>query len=129
MKNPIKEKGDSKLFFAFTLICGILNTVWFVVYLICLALRSQAFNTAQTNMILSGQSTYTVEVTSPFFAILKVLSYLLPVIIAVWTVLIIVNDKKNRKLCDKWIIGSVFGAELVSVILVTADITMLHMVF
>ena len=27
MKNPIKEKGDSRLFFVFTLISGIVNTL------------------------------------------------------------------------------------------------------
>lgn len=129
MKNPIKEKGDSKAFFVFTLISGVLNTAWFVIYLICLALRTQAFNTAQTNMMLSGQSSYTVEVTSPFFTVLKFLAYLLPVIITVWTVLMLVNDRKNKKLCDKWLIGTVFGMELVSALLITADITMLHMVF
>lgn len=129
MKNPIKEKGDSRLFFVFTLISGIVNTLWLAVYTVCLILRNQAFNTAQTNMILSGQSTYTVEVTSPFFGILKVLAYVLPVIITVWTVLLLVNDRKNKKLCDKWLIAAVFGAELISALLITADITMWHMVF
>lgn len=129
MKNPIKEKGDSRAFFIFTLIFGALNAAWFIIYLICLALRNQAFNTAQTNMMLSGQSSYTVEVSSPFFTVLKLLAYILPVIITVWTVLLIVNDKKNKKLCDKWIIGTVFGAEFVSALLIAADITMLHMVF
>ena len=129
MRNPLKEKGDSKAFFAFTVINGVLNVFWLAAYLICLALRAQAFNTAQTNMMLSGQNSYTVEVTSPFFAILKFMAYLLPVVIVVWTVLMTVTDSKNKQLCDKWLIGTVFGTELVSAILITADITMLHMVF
>lgn len=129
MKNPIKEKGDSRLFFVFSLVAGIFNILWFGIYTVCLFLRTQVFNTAQTNMMLSGQSTYTVEVTSPLFGVLKVLAYVIPVIITVWTVLLLVNDKKGRHLCDKWIIGSVFGAQLISALLVTADITMWHMVF
>lgn len=129
MKNPVKEKGDSKAFFVFTVINGVLNTMWLTVYLVCLALRAQAFNTAQANMMLTGQSSYTVEVTSPFFTVLRIFAYLLPVIITVWTVLMLVNDRKNKKLCDKWLIGTVFGMELVSALLIAADITMLHMVF
>lgn len=131
MKNIsiIKEKGDSKAFFIFSLINGILYTVWFVAYIICLILRSYAFNTAQNTMVLGGYTAFTVEVSSPMFGVLKFFMMLLPVIMAVWTVMLMVTDRKHKKLCDKWLIIAVFAADIVSALTVTLDIVTLHMVF
>ncbi len=129
MKRISLNKGDSKFFFVLSSVNGVLYTVWTAVYLICLILRNAAFNSAQTSMAVSGHSAYTVEVTSPFFGILKVFSMLLPVIMTVWTVMLILNDRKHKQLCDSKLILGVFAADVITALLCAADITTLHMIF
>ncbi len=122
------EKGESLPFLIFSLVNGIFYTVWNFVYILCLILRNDAFNTAQVNMALTGQSTYTVEVTSPFFAILKFTAMALPVILAVWTALLVVTDRKGKELCDKKIILAVFVADLLCGVFCVLDVSLLRMI-
>ncbi len=129
MKRFSLEKGGSKSLFTVSAINFILYAVWFAAYIICLILRASAFNSAQSTMALSGQMNYTVEVTSPFFAVLRVFIYFLPVLLLLWTVLLMVADKKRKVLPDKIIILSVFGADLLSAAMVMVDITAAHMIF
>lgn len=125
----IQEKGDSKAFFVVSLINGIIYTVWFFIYIVCLILRSYAFNTAQNTMALGGYSAYTIEVSSPVFGVLKFFVFLLPVIMLIWTVMLKVCDSKNKTLCDKWIIIATIVADALCAFAVTLDITTLHMIF
>ena len=122
------SKGDDLPFFIFSLVNGIMYVVWTFAYILCLILRGQAFSTAQTNMMLTGQSTYTVEVTSPFFAVLKIVAMALPVILTAWTVYLFVNDRKGKELCDKIVILSVFGADLLCGIMCLLDLSVFHMI-
>ena len=128
MKRIYIEKGDSLPFFIVSLINGGFYLVWNIAYILCLILRHQAFNTAQVNMMLTGQSTYTVEVTSPFFVVLKITAMALPVILAAWTAFMLVNDRKGKELCDRIIILSVFGADLLCGVMCLLDISVLHMI-
>ncbi|MBR3768376.1 MAG: hypothetical protein IKL10_09105 [Clostridia bacterium] len=129
MINIIKEKGENLAFFILTLVNGIFYGVWFLAYIICSVLRYQAFNTAQTNMMISGFTNFTVEVTSPFFAVLKFAVLLLPVILAVWTVMMFIIDHKGKKLCDKWLVIAVFAVDFLCALIASADIISLHMIF
>ena len=123
------KKGDSRFFFIFSIVNAALFTVWDIAYIICIFLRNAAFATAQTNMALSGQAEYTVEVTSPFFPVLVAFAYTLPVILAVWTVVLYVTDHKNKELADNKLIFTAFGADILAAILCALDITAIHMIF
>ena len=123
------KKGDSRFFYIFSIVNAALFTVWDIAYIICIFLRNAAFATAQTNMALSGQAEYTVEVTSPFFPVLVAFAYTLPVILAVWTVVLYVTDHKNKELADNKLIFTAFGADILAAILCALDITAIHMIF
>ncbi len=123
------KKGDSRFFFVLSIINSVLFTVWDIAYIVCIFLRNAAFSTAQTNMALSGQTEYTVEVTSPFFAVLRFFAYILPVMLCVWTVVLYVIDRKNKKLADTKLIFTAFGADIFAAILCALDITAIHMIF
>lgn len=129
MKKFSLKKGDSKALFVVSAVNFILYAVWFAAYVICLFLRSAAFNSAQSTMALSGQVNYTVEVTSPFFAVLRIFVYFLPALLLLWTVLLMVADKKRKTLPDKRIIVAVFGVDLLSAAMVMIDVTASHMIF
>ncbi len=129
MKRIFSEKGDSKLFYIASLVNGILYIVWFVAYIICLILRSAAFDSAQSSMALGGYTSYTVEVTSPFFGILQFFAMLLPVLLVVWTVMLLVFDRKGYKLCNNVLIYIVYSADVLCAVLCALDIALLHMIF
>ncbi len=129
MKRIFVEKGDSKLFFVTSLVNGILYIVWLAAYVICLILRSAAFNSAQSSMALGGYASYTVEVTSPFFGVLKFFAMLLPVILTAWTVMLMVFDRKGYKLCKNVLICIVYAADVLCAVFCALDIALLHMIF
>ena len=123
------KTGENKKFFIFSAVNFCLYAVWFVAYIVCVFLRAAAFNSAQSSMILSGQTNYTIEVTSPFFPVLRIFIYMLPVVMAVWTVVLLVVDRKRLELPDNKIILAVFGADTLCAITVGVDIMLQHMLF
>lgn len=123
------KKGDSRFFFIFSIVNTVLFAVWDVAYIVCIFLRNAAFSTAQTNMAITGQTEYTVEVTSPFFPVLRIVVYLLPVVLAVWTAVLYALDRKNKELTDNKLIFAAFGADILAAILCALDITAVHMIF
>lgn len=129
MKGFTLKKGDSRFFFVLSIINSVLFAVWDIAYIICIFLRNSAIATAQTNMALSGQAEYTVEVTSPFFPVLRVLVYLLPAMLGLWTVMLHLTDRKNKELADNKLIFTAFGADILAAVLCAIDITALHMIF
>lgn len=129
MKKFQIKTGDSKFFFTLSLINGGLYFAWLVAYIVCTILRASAINSAQTSMALGGYSTYTIEVTSPMFGVLRALAYVLPVVLCVWIAVFFIVDRKNVRLCDNRLIIGVFGADVVSALLCALDITTLHMIF
>ena len=123
------KRGDSGFLFVFSLINFFLYVVWFVAYIICLMLRASAFSSAQSTMALSGQMNYTVEVSSPFFAVLRVILYVLPAFIIAWLIALKVCDHKRMELCDNKIIIAVFGIDAVCALMSAFDMFASHMIF
>ncbi len=123
------KQGDSRFFFILSLINTAIFAVWDIVYILCTMLRNAAFSTAQTNMALTGQSVYTVEVTSPVFGILKAVVFSLPVILAVWTAALFITERKNKELCSTVLIIAAFAFDALAAILCAADIAALNMIF
>ncbi|MBQ6897421.1 MAG: hypothetical protein IJN70_00450 [Clostridia bacterium] len=123
------KRGDSRFFFVLSIINSVLFAVWDIAYIVCIFLRNSAIATAQTNMALSGQAEYTVEVTSPFFPVLRVLVYILPVMLGLWTVMLHLTDRKDKELADNKLIFTAFGADILAAVLCAIDITALHMLF
>ena len=129
MKGFTLKKGDSRFFFVLSIINSVLFAVWDIAYIICIFLRNSAIATAQTNMALSGQAEYTVEVTSPFFPVLRVIVYILPLMLGLWTVMLHLTDRKDKELADNKLIFTAFGADILAAVLCAIDITALHMIF
>ena len=129
MKKIQIKSGDSKFFFILSLINGGLYAAWFAAYIICTVLRNSAFNSAQASMAIGGYTTYTVEVTSPMFGVLRAFAYVLPAILLVWIAVLFVLDRKNVKLCDNKLVVAVFGADVLTALVCALDITSLHMIF
>ena len=129
MKKIQIKSGDSKFFFILSLINGGLYAAWFIAYIVCTILRNSAFNSAKTSMALGGYTTYTVEVTSPMFGVLRAIAYVLPVILLVWIAVLFVLDRKNVKLCDNKLVVAVFGADVLTALVCALDIASLHMIF
>lgn len=103
---------------------------WSIAYIVCLFLRTKAFNTVQTSMASQGYiASYTIEVSSPLFSVLAILAKALPFVIILWTILFVVRANKGKSLCNKWIVLAVFAVNILCVLLVTADITKLHLIF
>ncbi len=123
------KKGDSRALFILSLVNFLIYAVWFVAYIVCLMLRASAFSSAQASMAISGQTNYTVEVTSPFFGVLRFFIYLLPVLLLAWLVALLVADKKKKDLCDSKIIVAVFGIDTVCAVMTALDIFSAHMLF
>lgn len=123
------KKGDSTFFFVLSAVNAVLFAVWDIAYIVCIFLRNAAFSTAQTNMALSGQAEYTVEITSPFFGVLKAFAFVLPLLLSVWTVVLYVIDRKNKELADNRLIFTAFGADIFAAILCALDITAIRMIF
>ena len=129
MKKITIRKGDSKPLFVLSCINAALFAVWNITYIICIFLRNAALTTAQTNMAITGQAEYVVEVTSPVFPVLRVLVYLLPVLLGVWTLLLFLADRKEQKLADTKLIFTAFGADILAAVICALDITAVHMIF
>ena len=129
MKRIFTDKGDSKLFYITSLVSGIFYIVWFVTYIICLILRSAAFNSAQSSMALGGYAMYTVEVTSPFFGILEFFAFLIPVLLTVWTVMLFAFSHRGYKLCNNVLIYTVYASGVLCALLCALDIAAAHMIF
>ena len=129
MKKFQIKPGDSKPFFILSLINGGLYAAWFITYIVCAALRASAFSSAQTSMLASGYTSFTVEVTSPMFAVLRASAYALPVVLGIWIIYYFVKERKGTSLCNNSIILSVFAADVLSALVCATDITMLHMIF
>lgn len=123
------RRGDSGFLFVFSLVNFFLYGAWIIAYVICMMLRSSAFNSAQASMALSGQVNYTVEVTSPMFGVLRAVLYALPVFIAVWLVALVICDKKRMLLCDNKIIIALFGIDAVCALISAFDMFASHMIF
>ena len=129
MKRIEINRGGSKGFFILSLINGGFYAVWAIAYIVCTILRASAFSSAQSSMAIGGYSVYTLEVTSPMFAVLRVLVYTLPLVLAVWIGWLALCDKKRHTLPSSALVVGVFGADVISALLCTLDITTLHMIF
>ena len=123
------KKGDSRFFFVLTIINAAVFTVWNAAYFINAFLREAAFATAQANMALTGQSEYTLMVSSPAYGFLKAVVYILPVILILWTAFFVVTERKGKELCSGLLILWAFASDALAAILCAVDIASLKMIF
>ena len=124
-----KVKKERRSFLKLSIINLALYGFWIGAYVVCLIMRAQAFNTAQTNMALAGYVSYTVEVSSPLFGVLSFIASLLPYMMLIWTLMLARKSRKKKPLCSSKIILAVLCVNAVTAILATVDIVSLHMVF
>lgn len=128
-KKIVIDKGETHGFFRFSVFNTILYSLWALIYIICLFARANAFTAAQAEMAVLGYAAYTVEVTSPMFGILEFIAMLLPLILAIWILVLFLNDRKGKRLCTKKIIVAAFSVDVIASLLCAMDIINLHMVF
>lgn len=128
MKEIFTKTGESLAFYIVSLINGAMYTVWTIMYFVCIVLRGVAIDQACNNMLMTGYTEFTVEVSSPLFGVLNFFAKALPVILIIWMVMFFVNDRKNKVLCDNRLIIGVFVINLISALVVALDVFGLHMV-
>ena len=129
MSRKLKNKGDSNFIYIFSIVKGAFFAVWCFAYVVCLALRSNAFSNAQKSLSLSGYTTYTIEVTSPFFGVLKALAMLIPVAVIIWIISLYKKDKYSKLPIEKLFPLISFGVDVVAAFICLLDITVFHMIF
>ena len=129
MSRKIRNKGQSNFVYILSIIKTALFSVWSFSYIVCLFLRNNAFNSAVKSLTLSGYTTYTVEVSSPFFVVLKVVAFLIPVALLIWTIAIYRKGKYGQEPLQKLLPLLAFGVTAVAAIICALDITSLHMIF
>ena len=129
MARKTRNKDYARSFLRMSFFNTVLFSAWTIAYIVCIFLRNQAFSNAQKSMVLSGYQTYTVEVTSPFFIVLKIGAILLPVVLAVWSLVLYRNDRKHHIHADKLFTLIPFCVNVVAAFICMLDITKLHMVF
>ena len=129
MSRKLKNKGDSNFLYGFSIFKAALFSVWSFAYIVCLALRSNAFSNAQKSLSMSGYSTYTIEVTSPFFGVLEAVAFLIPVAVIVWIVALYKKDKHSKQPIEKLFPLIAFGVDVVAAFICLLDITVFHMIF
>ena len=129
MARKPRIRNYGRAFLRLSFVKTVLFSVWSIAYVVCVFLRSRAFNNAQTSMLASGYQTYTVQVTSPFFTVLKIGAFLLPVLLAVWTAVLYRNDRKHNIHPDKLFTLIAFGADILAAFICMLDVTLIHMVF
>ena len=128
-KNRIKLLlGTSKPASVLTLLNLGVYGVWLVLYIVCTMIRASLFSQAQSQMAMSGQTQYTVTVSSPLFTALKFILYLLPVFALVWA-LVIRNEDKKEVICDKKLIIAALAVIICAAFTAFIDIGKLGLIF
>ena len=129
MSRKLKNKGDSNFVYVFSIVKAALFSVWTFAYIVCIALRSNAFTNAQKSLSMSGYTTYTIEVSSPFFVVLKAFAFLIPVAVIVWIISVYRKDKYSSKPLEKLLPLISFAVDVVAAFVCLLDITVFHMIF
>lgn len=123
------SKGESSFVFRLSLVNIITYTIWSILYFVCLGYREAAMDNAIQQMLAMGQTMFTVEVSSPLFTLLKIMLFVLPVLLIVWTVGILVANNKKKELCDRRIILVSYFVTLFVGLLAVIDVFALRIMF
>lgn len=123
------NKGDSPFLLISTIVNFALYAIWLVLYIICVVCRESMLDQAVSQMAMSGTTSYTVEISSPLFTVLRIMLYALPVVMLVWTVAIGLVSKKKKELCDSVFIIAAYAADFVAGTVAVIDIFAIRILF
>ncbi len=135
-KNTFKEFFFSKIFkentdlfsFVMTAVNMIVSVLWGIVYISLLMYRSSVFSSMEMNTTLNVPA-YTVIFSSPLFAVLRVLVYVLPAVYIVWAVSVATAHRRNKKLCTGAFLYASVGLDFLVAVLTLFDLAAANLIF
>lgn len=86
--------------------------IWLIGYVVCIFERESYFASYEANMASKGITSYQITITTPFFAVLKAVLYLMPVVMILWTAAVVLLDKKGKAPVPKKSLGLIFGLDV-----------------
>ncbi len=135
-KNVIREffftrilKEDTDMFtFVMTAVNIIVSVIWVIVYISLLMYRNSVFSSIEMSTSLNVP-VYTVIFSSPLFAVLRVLVYMLPAVYIVWAVAVATAVKRKKKLCTGAFLYASVGLDFLVAILTFIDLAAANLIF
>ncbi len=135
-KNAFKEFFFTKVFkentdiFTFVMTAAnlIVSVIWVFVYISLLMYRNSVFSSMEMNTTLNVPA-YTVIFSSPLFAVLRVLVYMLPSVYIVWAVAVATAAKRKKKLCTGAFLYVSVGLDVLVAILTLFDLAAANLIF
>lgn len=133
-KNIFKDsffalKEDTDMFtFVMTVVNMIVSVLWMVVYVALLIYRRSVFSNIEMSVTLNVPA-YTVTFSSPLFAVLRVLVYVLAAVYIVWAVAVATASKRQKKLCAGSLLYTSVGLDFLVAILTFFDISAANLIF
>lgn len=120
--------GTSKPATVLTLVNFSVYGAWLIIYIVCTFIRASLFTQAQTRMAMQGQYQYTITVSSPVFAVLRVVLYILPVLALAWAIVVNREDKK-AVICDKKVLIATLAVVISAAFTAFIDIGKMGLIF
>lgn len=121
--------GDSRLSVLSGILNGVLYVIWIVAYVVCVYQREGLFSRYEARMLADGIASYHMEISTPFIGLLKAMLYIMPIIVILWTVAVVMADKKGKRPASKKTLIGLFGLDTVIGITVLVDIAYAGLLF
>lgn len=135
-KNAFKDFFFSKIFkentdmftFVMTAVNMIVSVLWVLVYVSLVMYRDSVFSSMEMSSSLNIPA-YTVIFSSPLFAVLRVLVYMLPAVYVVWAAAVATAGKRNKKLCTGAFLYACVGLDFLVAVLTLFDLAAANLIF
>lgn len=122
-------KEDTDMFtFVMTGVNMFVSVLWVIVYVSLLMYRSSVFSSIEMSTSLNVP-VYTVIFSSPLFAVLRVLVYILPAVYIVWAVAVATAARRKKKLCTGAFLYVCVGLDFLVAILTFVDLAAANLIF
>lgn len=122
-------KENTDMFtFVMTAVNMIVSVLWVMVYVSLLMYRHSVFSSMEMSTSLNIPA-YTVIFSSPLFAVLRVLAYILPVVYVVWAVAVATASKRHKKLCTGAFLYVCVGFDFLVAVLTCFDLALANLIF
>ena len=122
-----KENTDT-FTFVMTAVNMIVSVLWVIVYVSLLMYRHSVFSSMEMSSALNIPA-YTVIFSSPLFAVLRVLAYILPAVYIVWAVAVATASKRHKKLCTGAFLYVCVGFDFFVAVLTFFDLSAANLIF
>lgn len=124
----IFKEGTDMFTFVMTAANMLVSVLWVLVYTSLIMYRDSVFSSMEMNTSLNIPA-YTVIFSSPLFAVLRVLLYVLPAVYIVWAAAVATAGKRNRKLCTGAFLYACVGLDVLVALFTLFDLAAANLIF